>query len=408
MSIVSAFLMAKGMHPELTDMAHAEGILRQQMALHDGPRTLHMIDSRLRLPKKLPQSGTAIALDAGGTHFRSALVEFKDGCAELKESYDHPMPGTGGEIGKEEFLSLCASYVEPLLKYTDRIGYVFSYPADVTQEGDGVLRHFQKEVRVRDCEGMRVCAELDEVLRKRGAAGQRRWVLLNDTVAALIGAYVNEPGPFDGAVGIVYGTGTNTCYAGEGTIINMESSSYSLFPRGKYDIELDAASTTPGDNIYEKMVASSYVGELIRRAVIDGEKEGVYSENLAVLARNGEYFTSPAFDSFMKGERCALSEALKESDRAPLQETISLIFSRAAKLGAIVLSAAMRTALDGKSEGKLLIAAEGTAYWKSTLYAPLLEQYLKDYVNSASSMEYRITGAENANFLGAASAAAKV
>lgn len=403
------FLFDTGMHPDCIDLNRETRLLEEQMEadLRGLPSGIKMIPSRLRLPERAPSSGTAAALDAGGTHFRAALVEFYDGGARVSRLDEYPMPGTDGPLDRAGFLSRCAEYVEPVARMSGKIGYVFSYPAEILPNLDGRLKVFQKEVAVTGCEGMEVCASLEEELKRRGMPGSRSYVLVNDTVAALLGNWVRYCGEgFDGAVGLVYGTGTNTCYSGGGEIINMESSGYTLFPKGKFDLELDARSALPGDNLYEKMVSSVYMGELIRMAADAAAQEGVLSRGFGERLRLHGQINAPQADEFIRGRGGPLGELCREADDADrLAEIIKLLYRRAGKLGCAVITAAMTAAAGGK-KGLFCLACEGSAYWKSVLYAPELAGFLENYTRSQRGYDHRIVRTDNSNLTGAAAAAA--
>ncbi|MBR6812616.1 MAG: hypothetical protein IKM51_04510, partial [Oscillospiraceae bacterium] len=270
MDLIDKLFYEKGMHPDAIDLERESEKLIEQMhlSLGEGSEAICMYPSYIPLPERMPQKGSAIALDAGGTHFRAARVVFENGQPRVVKREEYPMPGTRGALDKAGFVNECAEYVMPFLEGDDSIGYVFSYPALILPNRDGRLRLFQKEVNVSGCEGMEICAALEEGLAGKGVKGSRRYSLLNDTVAALVGGVGQAEGEFDGALGLIYGTGTNTCYYDpkmpEKGIINMESSSYTLFPRGEMDLELDKNSAVPGDNVYEKMSSSAYLGTLTR------------------------------------------------------------------------------------------------------------------------------------------------
>ena len=122
-----------------------------RLSLESASGALHMYPSRIALPEGPPPEGRAIALDAGGTHFRVAVVAFRGGAASIEYRASYPMPGTDGTITKSEFLRRCALYVEPVLGMSDKVGYVFSYPAEILPDRDGRLRLFKR----RSCPGQR-------------------------------------------------------------------------------------------------------------------------------------------------------------------------------------------------------------------------------------------------------------
>jgi len=407
---IESFMLESGIHPGAIDLENETQRLLSEMRLSLGSASgaLHMYPSRIALPEGPPPEGRAIALDAGGTHFRVAVVAFRGGAASIEYRASYPMPGTDGTITKSEFLRRCALYVEPVLGMSDKVGYVFSYPAEILPDRDGRLRLFQKEVSVPGSEGMVVCAELESELKRRGAAGERSYVLLNDTVASLVGAYVSSSGrEYDGALGLVYGTGTNTCYYDRcaGQIINMESSSYTLFPKSVFDLRLDAGSAEPGDNLYEKMAASAYTGGLTTLCAEAAAEKGLFSGSFAEAIKKNGPLTAMDADVFMRTGQGIFSDLCRTpEDSFRLRRVTELIYDRAAALGCVVLTAAMEMSGAG-IRGPACIAAEGAGFWDSVLYAPKLRRAMDEFAGSKKRRKFEFVRTEDANLIGAAAAA---
>ena len=115
-------------------------------------------------------------------------------------------------------------------------------------------------------------------LVRLGIAQPKQIVLLNDTVATLLAGRAEASGRrFDSYIGFILGTGTNTAYveqnnninkakdldADKSQIINVESGGFGKAPRGKIDKAFDAASVSPGVNIFEKMISGAYIGPAV-------------------------------------------------------------------------------------------------------------------------------------------------
>ena len=83
-----------------------------------------------------------IAVDAGGTNLRVALVSPRGGRAVSYEK--HPMPGVERAIGAEEFFDKLAAFLEPVIHESDRIGFCFSYPAEILPNRDARILAFTK------------------------------------------------------------------------------------------------------------------------------------------------------------------------------------------------------------------------------------------------------------------------
>lgn len=86
----------------------------------------------------------------------------------IEDFQRYPMPGTNGEISKEEFFSTIADYLMPVIDRSNKIGFCFSYPTEILPNKDGRLIRFNKEVKVRDMVGEEIGRGILEVLRQRG------------------------------------------------------------------------------------------------------------------------------------------------------------------------------------------------------------------------------------------------
>ncbi|KAF7233110.1 hypothetical protein EG68_08977 [Paragonimus skrjabini miyazakii] len=110
--------------------------------------------------------------------------------------------------------------------------------------------------------------------------------VFNDTVGVLAACAAKDP---ECGIGLIVSAGTNCCYfergsriqkpfakfaCGQELVINTEwggfgdSGTLQQFMT-KYDKEIDAATLTPGKQIFEKMVATLYIGELARLLIVE-------------------------------------------------------------------------------------------------------------------------------------------
>ena len=89
------------------------------------------------------------------------------------------------------------------------IGFCFSYPMTITEDGDGILINFSKEIKAPEVVGCHIGQELKKALAAHGWKNKLTVSLLNDTVAALLaGAAVPCEGmKFSSYIGFILGTG---------------------------------------------------------------------------------------------------------------------------------------------------------------------------------------------------------
>jgi hexokinase len=222
-----------------------------------------------------------------------------------------PMPGTCGALAADAFFDSVAAFCAPLLDApVDGAGFCFSYPMEMTADGDGVPLEFSKEVGLSDLLGRPIGAGLRDALARAGVKGAPRFTLLNDTVSTLLCAFTQGgarvPSKLDAAegqgdkggdrvnaaegpvIGMILGTGFNIAYcekdipkigfrADEGTggqAVVCESGAFRFRYQGVLDREFDAGTMYPGAFTTEKVCAGAYLGPLslvvLKQAVRDG------------------------------------------------------------------------------------------------------------------------------------------
>jgi hexokinase len=194
------------------------------------------------------------------------------------------------------------------------VGFCFSYPTDILPNKDGKLIRFNKEVRVDGMEGEPICEGIAQALVQRGHRDKMQFVLLNDSVATMLGGMAANPGRgYDSYIGFILGTGMNTCYleqnknitkadlSGEKTssmVINMESGGYNRMPAGEFDDLFDSATNNPGNQRLEKMLSGAYQGGLIHLTVCKAMEEGLFSEDFVTRYKELPTLTMRNIDDF--------------------------------------------------------------------------------------------------------------
>ena len=399
MQDLDEILIELGMHPDcvvLDDCARqfadamAEGL--------KGNRTgMQMLPTYISAEGQVPRNEKIIVMDAGGTNFRRAVAWFNDDGELVLDQFEiYPMPGTWGEMRLNAFFDQIADYIMPIIKESDKICFCFSYATDALPNRDGRLQRFCKEVQVRDSEGIEVCAELKKALRRNGVMEEKDCVLINDSVAALLGgkAVAGEQ-DYDSWVGYIYGTGLNACYVeknaniaevgGDGEmIVNMEAGMHIGFPMGEADRLLDEDSELPGDHMFEKMVAGGYLGRVMALTALLLSERGLFSHDAAHALRRVEAFTLADIGEFLDGGEFQNGEddpiaGMDEQDREILLTLCDRLYERAAKL--VVLSIGAVLTHIGK-EKMVCCTMEGTTFRKSRKFREhffrLGQEYLQE------------------------------
>lgn len=406
------FLRRIGVHPCLTDIDLVSEAFMKEMdrGLAGESSSLAMIPTYIHTGGIPAEDRPVIAIDAGGTNLRIGLVTFRDGAPVVEKVEKHPIPGSHGEVSADEFFSRIAELVMPLTEYTDMVGFCFSYPTEITEERDGIIRKLNKELKVTGAEGMYIGRTLMEKLRERGLEKTMRIVLLNDTVAGLMGgiACLGLDGS-GGLAGLILGTGSNTCYFERGDrikklknpmdmIVNCESGNFSGAPAGEPDRRLDAQSACPGSFWFEKKMSGAYMGKLITQTAAMAAEEGLLSP-----AFGQESFTTPELDEFVREADNRVSRLCTGSDRQVLTQIIESLFERAAKLVCASIAALCLHSGGGiAGTAPFTVVAEGSMFWGSMLFHSILERYLAEHVEAKLNRHVRICRAENSTLSGAA------
>lgn len=416
------FLHRHGMHSDCVDLESSLAAFRRQMTagLCAQPSSLMMIPAYIG---KTAQSAgrRVLALDAGGTNFRVAVVAFDEAGEPVVEYMDkRPMPGSQGKLQLEGFFSAVVDAMLPVAEQSDTVGLCFSFPAVILPNREGRILCFNKEIQIEGAQGALLGEGINAELRRRGQ-GPKRFTVLNDTVATLLCGMSGDVRRYDGHIGYILGTGTNTAYmehvsaieklggADGEMIINMESGGYDGFSQGTFDKQLDAASETPGDHKMEKMISGAYQGDLIYRTVCGAADEGLFSTDFSRKLDRLDTFTMEQISEYCKkARRGALAElgAGNERDETVLRTIVDDSFERSARITAVNFAAIVCKTGRGKDPNQpVCVMAEGTTFFKSPLFRPKLDRYIQEWIHGALGHYCVIRKAENATILGSAIAA---
>lgn len=420
-----AFLRRMGMHSEAVDIEQGAAAFVEEMrrGLAGKDSSLMMLPTYLRVDGELPQNREVIVIDAGGTNFRVAAVAFAAQGMQVSRFSKTRMPGTDAPTTIDAFFDAVAERLLPVADASDTVGFCFSFPAEILPNLEARILHFDKEVAIDGAAGALLGEGVNAALRRRGIA-PKRFVVLNDTVATMLGGMASAWAcNYDSHIGYILGTGTNTCYmeqcknivkapeaagmAGR-MAINMESGAYALVPQGEADRMLDAASADPGKMKLEKMVSGRYQGTVIHHTARLMAQAGAFS---AGFARNLE--SKPDFGMAEVEQFCAQPEGgnpLAELCACPedigmLLAVIDNCVDRAARLAAMNLAAILvHTGCGRNPDCPACITAEGTTFTKSVRFRQQLDGYIRNVVNARMNRYCVFQQVDNVTLAGTAAA----
>ncbi len=370
-------------------------------------------------PECDPQVGqTVIAIDAGGTNLRTCLVSFdKERRPVVSDFQKNPMPGTRGEVSADEFFDQLADNVERLIDKSDRIGFCFSYAAQILPDHDGVPFSMSKEIKAPEVNGKHLGKELLAKLAKRGHdVSAKKLIVLNDTVTTLLAAQaMNTGGSYDGCIGFILGTGTNTAYIEkncnikkismpEGSqIINVESGFMDLV-LGDIDRKFIESTINPESSRFEKMIGGAYLGPLASLVIRTAIEEGLFSDSFSREFEKINPISSADISAFLNEDedsRLYLC-ARDEKDYDTLMEILGAFVDRVAKLTAANLASAVLATDFGRDEDHpVLINADGTTFYKTAFLKSCTYEYLDAYL-AEKGRRAVLTQIDNSPIIGSA------
>lgn len=421
---VAAFLLRHNFNYNFDVKTVAEGLLSDMReglrSPGKGTADEDMIRTFCLPPEKKAVNESVIVIDAGGTNFRSCLVTFDaEGNASISEMEKTRMPGIEKELSRKEFFEQIAANLEHLKNKASRIGFCFSYPMTITEDGDGILLGFSKEVKAPEVVGAKVGECLVKVLEEKGWNKIERITLCNDTVAALLaGASVMPSSEVSSYIGMILGTGLNAAYIQEDCeccgikrqIIVCESGKYTSVNRSDFDIAVDAKTVKPGSFLLEKSCSGAYLGPIGFYALTTAAKEGLFSEKMnkallglseLTLIEMSNFQDHPYDTSLILGKMAA--ENANEDDYDMMLQIIDAVVERSARYGAAILIAcALQTGM-GKSAAKpICILCNGSTFFKTAMIRERVYAYLDEILTHQSGIYWKIVSCENDITLGAA------
>ncbi|UCG49162.1 MAG: hypothetical protein JSU94_05135 [Phycisphaerales bacterium] len=424
---VRDFLKNKGMDPADIDIDRTCRLFLDEMdkGLAGRKSSLAMLPTYIETESRIPRNTPVIVMDAGGTNFRVATVAFGNGGKAAIENFRlFKMPGSAGKVSKEEFFRTMAGYIKHVARISESVGFCFSYPIEMFPSKDGRVLYFSKEIQAPHVQGQMIGENLNLAIAAAGLGPEKKMVLLNDTVAALLAGRADPSGRlFDTHIGFILGTGTNCSYVERNKnitkakdlnpvgsqIINVESGAFGKAPRGTVDRKFDRSLTNPGVNVFEKMISGAYLGPVCMWTILAAAKAKLFSGATADRLAAITGLSTEDLSHFVynpHGRDNVLSAALAdadEQDAETLYRLVDRMIERAAKLTAINLSSvALKSGKGSNPTRPVCIVAEGTTYYHLTSLKQRVEYYLKQYLVDRKGVHYQTISVENATLIGAA------
>ena len=429
-----SFLRHYGMyHGDVDILKHVHLFLYEMKKVLEGEESsLKMLPTFIEFKDELPVNKSVIVLDAGGTNFRSAILHFDENnepiISDFKKSF---MPGSRGEVNKDDFFKIIFKNIKDIFKKSDNIGFVFSYPIEIFPNKDGRLLKFTKEVTAPEVEGLFIGENLLEEAKKYGFSSDKKIVLLNDSVASLLaGISAFQKREFEGYIGFILGTGMNCCYIEKNEnikkdscldlnpsgyqVINIEAGNFSKGPISQIDESFDKKTLDPGMYTFEKMLSGAYLGGLATEVIKFAISDGICSKNLSKHFEQNYSLQSKDIDDFLSfpPQGQDFNKILKDFTQKDILTVFFLfenLVERAAMISSIILSASVIKSQKGADPcHPICITAEGSSFYNLKNFKSRVDRYTESILNVAGPYYFEINKVEKAIVLGAAAAGLSV
>uniref|UniRef100_A0A8C6KRN1 hexokinase n=1 Tax=Nothobranchius furzeri TaxID=105023 RepID=A0A8C6KRN1_NOTFU len=351
------------------------------------------------------EKGQFLALDLGGSKFKVLQVKvrecvgIKKGDVEMEEKI-YPVPdelltGRATELFDHVSESLKDFMHEKNISLEKKhpLAFTFSFPCDQSRLDQGTLLNWSKNYKARGCTVSNRSSYV-EIL-----------AMVNDTVATMMTCGFDDS--YCECVLCVFmcmGTGTNACYmeelrhidlveGDEGRMcVNTEWGSFGDDGALKdflteFDREVDAASSNPGKQIFEKMVSGMHLGELVRLVVLKMAKLGKLFDGRVsdALRTKGKITTADVAamdENGLKNTKDVLDELdlnPSDDDCIAVQHVSTIVSFRSSNLVAAGLAAILTRIRQNRNMGalRITVGVDGTVYKTHPQYPKRLHKVVR-------------------------------
>ncbi|XP_069756959.1 hexokinase-1 isoform X2 [Narcine bancroftii] len=382
-----------------------------QKKTHD-TASVKMLPTFVRSTPDGTEYGDFVALDLGGTNFRVLLVKIRSGKRRSVEMHNkiyaiplEIMQGTG-----EELFDHIVHCISDFLDYMGMkgarlpLGFTFSFPCKQKSLDEGILLKWTKGFKATDCEGEDVVTMLRDAIKRRDEFELDIVSIVNDTVGTMMTCAYEDP---HCEVGMIVGTGSNTCYMEEARnvetvegdeglmCVNMEWGAFGDNGclddiKTQYDEAVDDLSLNQGKQKYEKMISGMYLGEIVRNVVIDFTRRGfLFRGQISERLKTRSIFETK-FLSQIESDRLALLQvrAILQNlgldstcdDSIIVKEVCGVVSKRAAQLCGAGMAAVVDKIREnrGLDHLEITVGVDGTLYKLHPHFSKIMHQTVKE------------------------------
>ncbi|MCJ1308972.1 hypothetical protein MMC25_002627 [Agyrium rufum] len=262
------------------------------------------------------ESGTAVALDLGGSTLRIAVIhlapstkagparqEKLEDVAQVVKRRSWHVSHEVKQLPASDFFDWIAKRIGHVLRSAGKgtgegmkLGVTWSFPVEQTSRASGKVQQMGKGyMQWHEIQGTDLRSHFEDAIRRQGLT-LTMTSLFNDTGATLLShAYINPAT----RISLILGTGCNMAIhlpatafsrgkklrnrshawrrSAKGVLVNTEVSMFGtdIFPVTETDRVLDRQSLHPGYQPLEYLSSGRYLGEIVRIAIVEGVSRGV-------------------------------------------------------------------------------------------------------------------------------------
>lgn len=395
------------------------------------------------------EQGRYLALDLGGTNLRVCLVDLQGDRTFHVTQSKFKITEEQKHCEGSELFDFCAQCLgafvdEAVPRKPDGsldieehipLGFTFSYPMEQERIDHGELVRWTKGFGNPNTENHDVAALFSASLAKYSIP-IRLSSLINDTTGTLMASHYADPNV---KIACIFGTGCNAAYMehvrdipkftkdhpevsmDDDMAINCEYGAFDSYqpqylPRTKYDVEIDLTSNKPTQQVYEKMIAGLYLGEIFRLCMVEMVDEGKLFVGQNTYKIESSFDFDTAFLSLMEADPTpelltitglfvhffGLETTLPE--RQFFRTLAKLISTRSARLSACGIAALVKKM--GYEKDGCSVGADGSLFNKYPCFPDRIAAGLNDILGSEDGAKITLNQAEDGSGVGSAIIAA--
>lgn len=374
--------------------------------------------------KETPKNKSVIVIDAGGTNFRAALIQFDKHGQPFVDLFSKSfMPAIDEEMTNDEFFDAISLKLEYLKNRSSIIAFCFSFAVEIFPDGSGKALKLSKEIKLPEITNCKINEGLKEALLRRGWQNDVKVVMTNDTSAVLQSGLFYNGKKFNSYIGFVLGTGLNCAYIefnsiekiknssfyGQPQIVVCEAGKTSVIKQSLFDKRLTDNFNLTDDYLLERMCSGKYLGSLTSLIIRTAAHDKLFSNTNI----------NDALSHFKDADTQEISHFLKEcnhkqnmfsdffnsnelsEDYIKLYGICNSVFERAARLSASVIAAAcLKTSC--KKQSDICITADGSLFIKGFMLKEKVYEYLYSFLTEKYGIKFIIRTEDDSVLLGSA------